>query len=115
MDKLVKSKSSVANSQMDKFVDVQVWKKCPYLKMSIPIAHLQSYTSTAIADITRNSLPGTEIAAPSSHIAEPRTDIDTPSAGIATLSTDGTASSAKYHRIKWWVFHDVSQCFTSIS
>ena len=53
----------------------------------VTVTHQQSHTNTAIANIGRNSKPGTDIVKPTAGVAAS-------SADIAVLNADVTASSA---------------------
>ena len=63
--------------------------------------------NTIIADIDRNSMPGTDIAVPSANIRVPSADITVPSANIAATSADVADNVTSNGE----VFHDVSRVF----
>ena len=79
------------------------------------VTHLCSYTDTTISS---NSMPWADIATPSADVALLSADVTAPSTNVAALSTDVAtprASRLLHQMASVWVFHDISQCFTSVS
>ena len=92
-------KCSARVSYMHKFKNVNGYRseKNTHISMvSNSVRHLRSYTNTAIANIDRNSVPGTDIAMPSASIVVLSTNVTAGAlnADVTALSTDVPASSA---------------------
>ena len=90
--------------------------------ISNSVIHLQSYTNSAIADISAQISPETLILP--RHVSALIADIAVPSADVSTSTADIVALSGECSSVLWcftscsWcftTFHDVSQCFTSVS